>query len=185
MVRAAQGLATRMARKQVTNNALHIRLRYLRNAEAVLALALPGALAWHWLRSGAAVDWALRLPPAVLVGLMLLQGAGYWHLKLLSMQSRQPLPVYFRPLYRSLRTADLIALVVVTIWLAVTALRGAATTDLAWAAAILAFAVLEYVNYFGVQLMHDTGADFHYLWRHPDCGEPPWQRTWRVAKGGA
>jgi len=69
-------------RKQVTNNALHIRLRYLRNAEAVLALALPGALAWHWLQSGAAIDWALRLPPAVLVGLMLLQGAGYWHLKL-------------------------------------------------------------------------------------------------------
>ena len=53
----------------MTKNALHARLSYLRNAEAVLALALPGALAWHWWRSGAAVDWALRLPPAVLVGL--------------------------------------------------------------------------------------------------------------------
>src|SRR5690606_37762734 len=47
------------------NNALHSRLRYLRNAEAVLALALPGALAWQWWRSEAAVDWVLRLPPAV------------------------------------------------------------------------------------------------------------------------
>ncbi len=155
-----------MEHKQVTNNAVHVRLRYLRNAEAVFALAIPGALAWHWLRSGAAVDWALRLPPAVLVGLMLLQGAGYWHLKLLSMQSRQPLPGYFRPLYGSLRTADLIALVVLTIWLAVAALRGAAKTDLAWAAGILVFAVLEYVNYFGVQLMHDTAADLNYLRRH-------------------
>jgi len=155
-----------MERKQVTNNAVHVRLRYLRNAEAVFALAVPGALAWHWLRSGAAVDWALRLPPAVLVGLMLLQGAGYWHLKLRSMQSRQPLPGYFWPLYGRLRTADLIALVVLTIWVAVAALRGAAKTDLAWAAGILVFAVLEYVNYFGLQLMHDTRADLNYLRRH-------------------
>jgi len=165
-IRTAQTLATRMGRDPVKNKAVHVRLRYLRNAEAVLALALPAALAWYWLRSGAEVDWALRLPPAVLVGLMLLQGAGYWHMKLISMQSHQPLPVYFRPLYRSLRTADRVALVVMTIWLAVSAVRGAARTDLAWAAVILAFAVLEYVNYFGLQLMHDTGSDLRYLWRH-------------------
>ena len=150
----------------MTKNALHVRLGYLRNAEVVFALALPGALAWHWWRSGSAVDWALRLPPAVLVGLMLLQGAQYWHLKLVSMRSHEPLPSYFRPLYRSFRTADLIALIVITIWLAVMAMRGAAKADLAWAAAILAFAVLEFVNYFGLQLMHDTGADFNYLRRH-------------------
>jgi hypothetical protein len=83
----------------MTNNALHVRLRYLRNAEAVLALALPGALAWHWWRSGAAVDWALH--------------------------SHEPLPAYFRPLYRSFRAVDLMALIVMTIWLAVMALRGA------------------------------------------------------------
>jgi hypothetical protein len=150
----------------MTNDALHARLRYLRNAEAVLALALPCALAWYWWRSEAAVDWALRLPPTVLVGLMLLQGAFYWHLKLVSIRSHEPLPAYFRPLYRSFRTADLIALIVMTIWLGVIALRGAARTDLAWAAGILGFAVLEFVNYFGFQLMHDTGADFHYLRRH-------------------
>lgn len=150
----------------MTNDAIHNRLRYLRNAEAILALALPGALAWHWQQSGAAVDWALRLPPTVLVGLMLLQGAWYWHLKLVSTQSRQPLPAYFHPLYRGLRTADLIALVAVAIWLAVKALRGAATADLAWAGAIWAFAVLEYVNYFAVQLMHDTSADWQYLARN-------------------
>ena len=166
IVCAAQSLVTQVGRNTIKNNALCFRLRYLRNAEAVLALALPGALAWHWWRSGAAVDWALRLPPAVLVGLMLLQGAHYWHLKLVSMQSHEPLPAYFRPLYRSFRTADLIALIGMTIWLAVAALRGAAKTDLAWAAGILVFAVLEYVNYFGVQLMHDTGADLNYLRRH-------------------
>jgi len=166
MVCAAQGLVTQVVRNTMKNNALHFRLRYLRNAEAVLALALPGALAWHWWRSGAAVEWALRLPPAVLVGLMLLQGAHYWHLKLVSMQSHEPLPAYFRPLYRSFRTADLIALIGMTIWLAVMALRGASGADLAWAAIILAFAILEFANYFGLQLMHDTGADFDYLRRH-------------------
>jgi hypothetical protein len=56
---------------------------------------------------------------------MLLQGAHYWHLKLVSMRSREPLPAYFRPLYHSFRAADLIALIVMTIWLAVMALRGA------------------------------------------------------------
>jgi signal transduction histidine kinase len=163
---AAQSLLTQVDRNQMTNNALHVRLRYLRNAEAFLALALPGVLAFHWWGSGETVDWALRLPPAVLVGLMLLQGAHYWHLKLVSMRSREPLPAYFRPLYHSFRAADLIALIVMTIWLAVMALRGAAKTDLAWAAAILAFAVLEFVNYFGLQLMHDTAADFNYPRRH-------------------
>lgn len=151
---------------RMTKNALHARLSYLRNAEAVLALALPGALAWHWWRSGATVDWSLRLPSTVLVGLMLLQGALYWHLKLVSMRSREPLPSYFRPLFHGFRTADLIALIVITIWLAVMTVCGAAKADLAWAAAILAFAVLEFVNYFGLQLMHDTVADFNYLRRH-------------------
>jgi hypothetical protein len=122
---AAQSLLTQVDRNQMTNNALHVRLRYLRNAEAFLALALPGVLAFHWWGSGETVDWALRLPPAVLVGLMLLQGAHYWHLKLVSMRSREPLPAYFRPLYHSFRAADLIALIVMTIWLAVMALRGA------------------------------------------------------------
>lgn len=150
----------------VTNHPLHHRLRYLRNAEALLALAIPGALAWHWQGSGAAVDWALRLPPMALVGLMLLQGAWYWHLKLLSVQSRQPLPVYFRPLYVGLRRADLLALVALAIWLAAHALRSGATVDLAWAGALWAFAVLEYVNYFAVQLMHDTSADFEHLRRN-------------------
>ena len=148
------------------NPSLHARLIYLRNAEAALALALPGALVWHWWQSEATVDWALRLPPAVLVGVMLLQGAHYWHLKLVSVQSREPLPAYFWPLYRGFRAADLIALIVMAIWLAAIALRGGANADLAWAAAILAFAVLEFVNYFGVQLMHDTAADFSYLRRH-------------------
>jgi len=45
MVSAAQSLVTQVGRNPMTNNALHVRLRYFRNAEAVLALALPGALA--------------------------------------------------------------------------------------------------------------------------------------------
>lgn len=145
---------------------LHARLRYLRNAEAILALALPAALAWHWLRPGAPVDWALRLPPALLVGLMLLQGAGYWHLKLQSLRARQALPGFFWPLYRAFRAVNVLAWVLVALWLAAAALRGAAPADLAWAAATLAFALLEFVNYFGVQLMHDTAADFEHLRRH-------------------
>jgi hypothetical protein len=48
MVCAAQGLVTQVGCNTMKNNALHFRLRYLRNAEAVLALALPGALAWRW-----------------------------------------------------------------------------------------------------------------------------------------
>jgi Na+/melibiose symporter-like transporter len=82
------------------------------------------------------------------------------------LRAHQPLPANFRPLYRSFRTADLTALIVMTIGLAMMAVRGAAGTDLAWAAALLVFAGLEFVNYFGWQLMHDTAADFDYLRRH-------------------
>ena len=150
----------------VTNNPLHNRLRYLRNAEAFAALALPAVLIWHWLQSGLPVDWALRLPPTLLVGVMLLQGAGYWHLKLESVRTRRALPSYFRPLYRALRLADLLATMAVVIACGVMSQRGAATADLAWAGGLLVFAVLEYINYFGVQLMHDNRADLQYLLRH-------------------
>lgn len=150
----------------MSKSVLHARLSYLRNAEAILALALPGVLAWYWWQSGAPVDWALRMPPTVLVGIMLLQGAQYWHLKLVSMRSRKPLPAYFRSLFLGFRMVDLIALILVTIWLGERAISGAAMTDLAWAVVIQVFAILEFVNYFAFQIMHDTVADFDYLRRH-------------------
>jgi hypothetical protein len=68
------------------------RLRYLRNAEAFIALALPAALIRHWTPADQPIAWPLRAGGLVQVSALLLQGALYWHLKLTSVKTRTELP---------------------------------------------------------------------------------------------
>lgn len=141
------------------------RLRYLRNAEALIAVALPAALVSHWISAGHPIAWPLRAAGLALVSVLLLQGALYWHLKHASVTSRTGLPPWFVPLYTALRRANLVAVAVVASWIAIAASTGTSRADVAWSAALLAFAVLEHVNYYRWQLMYDTGRDVRALWR--------------------
>lgn len=141
------------------------RLRYLRNAEALIAVVLPAALAVHWISAGEQIAWPLRAAGLALVAALLLQGALYWHLKLASMTSRTGLPPWFGPLYTALRRANLVAFGVVATWIVVAAYTGTPRADVGWSAALLAFAVLEHVNYYRWQLMYDTRRDLRALWR--------------------
>lgn len=144
---------------------LPARLRYLRNAEAFCSVALPVLLCFNWQQSATPVAWAMRLPALALVSFLLLQGVLYWHLKLDSVVRRQPLPAYFQPLYRVLKQANLPLVVAVAGFVAVTS-AAATKADLAWACGLLAFAVLEHVNYYHYQLMYDTRAAFASLRRN-------------------
>jgi hypothetical protein len=127
-------------------------------------------LVWAWRGEAGDVSWPLRLPPLALVSFLLVQGALYWHVKLRGTRRRAPLPGWFCGAFRALRTSSRLGLALVlgtgvVSWLR-RADRGGTVEDLAWAAGLLAFAALEYVNYYHRQLMHDSAADWRYLRRH-------------------
>jgi len=145
---------------------VHGRMKYLRNAEAFCSLALPAILCYDWRKSGDPVAWEMRAAALMLISYVLLQGVLYWHLKLQSVVQRQPLPTYFQPLYRFFKHSNwlVIAAVAAFIWAMNDA--GAWTEDLTWSYGLLAFAVLEQINYYYYQLMYDTRAAFAYLRRN-------------------
>ncbi|GID27406.1 hypothetical protein [Paractinoplanes brasiliensis] len=120
-----------------------------------------------------AVVWfgAIGLPPSwpnmvgfALFALLLLQGAAYWRAKLRALSPPQrALP--WRPFFLAARATNPILL------LAGIALTGyAAVTDpgrSSWPGlAFAVFAVLEYINYFHLQLANDTRADLRRLRHH-------------------
>lgn len=153
-------------------NTLGKRLAYLRTAEAMLAFGLPAALVLFWRGYGDDFAWHMALPPLLLVAAILLQGALYWHLKLQSVQGRVPLPRWFGGVFRGFRAANVACAVALLAWLFVGFARGAAVSDTAWSMAVLAFAVIEHINYYVRQLMHDTAADWQYLQRNKRLRQP-------------
>ncbi len=141
------------------------RMRYLRNAETVGAFVLPAIFCFDWQKSVEPVAWGVRGAALVLISYILLQGGLYWQLKLQSVLQRQPLPSHFQPLYRFFKYSNLLLIAAVAVFIAATA--GATTVeDWWWSWGMLAFAVLEQINYYHYQLMYDTRAAFAYLRRN-------------------
>ena len=136
------------------------RLRYLRNAEAMIAVALPVVFVAVWNKAGHPVAWPLRMGSVALVCALLLQGALYWHLKLAAVTTGSGMPQWFARLFTSLRRINVVVFAGYAIVLASVAANGASRADLGWSAALLSFAVLEHVNYYHWQLMYDTGGAF-------------------------
>ena len=122
----------------------------------MFAIALPVAFVLYWMKPGAPIAWELRLPAMLLVSYLLLQGAAYWHVKIATLEQRLPLPPYFGTLFGTLKWSNLLLLIAMMAALIVAALGGAASADLAWATGLLAFAILEQINYYHYQLMYDT-----------------------------
>ncbi|MES3021281.1 MAG: hypothetical protein V4857_06815 [Pseudomonadota bacterium] len=143
------------------------RMHYLRNMEALAAIALPVVFVWDWGKpSSAPPAWELRIPALFMLSYLLLQGAWYWHLKIVSVEGRKPLPAYFYPLYRRFKWSNALLLAAVFGMLCVAANRGAALADLGWAGGMLAGALLEQINYYHYQLMYDTRAALAHLRRN-------------------
>jgi hypothetical protein len=100
---------------------------------------MPALFVWIWTRRDDAVAWQIRLPALVMVSVVLAQGTLYWHLELRSARDGAPLPPWLGGAFRALR---------------------------ALSATGLALAALEHVDYYHLQLEHDTAADWAYLRRH-------------------
>jgi hypothetical protein len=114
-------------------------------------LAIP---AETWLRTLA------YLPVAVL----LVVGGWYWHRKLQQLRDGRPMGDALRRLDRLDRWLRRMLVVASIGWVVGLGLGASTVTDRWWAAALLAFAWAEYVNYFRLQLMHDTRSDLRRLW---------------------
>lgn len=140
------------------------RIKYLRNAETFCAIALPAVMGYHWQKSPDPLAWDIRVAALALVSYLLLQGAGYWQLKLNTIAQRQPLPAFFQPLYRFFQYSNVVLIIGVAAFIA--AHDTASSDDLLWSYGLLAFAVAEQINYYHYQLMYDTSAAFAYLRRN-------------------
>lgn len=113
---------------------------------------------------------AARVPPTVanlvgygLLALLLIQGAGYWAAKYRQLRDRARAPAGLGA-FRQLRWVNpgLLGVGLAVVGPAVWQQPGTRSLP---GLAFLAFAVVEYVNYFHVQLQHDTRADLRRLIR--------------------
>lgn len=150
------------------------RFRALRNWEAFnigFFLALLGL----WVQRAHPPTWLLTAYSVFIVCFILGQGSLYWHLKARSLQQRQrTLPTWFAPLFTWFHHSTcillgLFPLIALGLW----AMQRMTLRELGWASAIAGFALLEYVNYYHYQLMHDTRNDWRYLLQHHRLRKAP------------
>jgi hypothetical protein len=163
------------------------RLASLRTLEWVNVGWLALVLLW-WLPAQRGVPipagtW-LRTAAYVPVAALLVAGGWYWHRKLQQRRDGRELDDALAVLDRVGRAMPRVlllgAVVVTATWVG-----GLSTvTDRWWALGLLGFAWLEHVNYFRVQLMHDTRSDLRRLVRTRQL-RPSWLatdlRSWRAA----
>jgi hypothetical protein len=152
----------------VSGERLHRRLASLRTLEWVNVGWLALVLLW-WLPAQRDVPipagtW-LRTVAYVPVAVLLVAGGWYWHRKLQQRRDGRELDDVLAVLDRVGRAIPG-ALLLGAVVVAVSWVGGFATsTDRWWALGLLGFAWLEHVNYFRVQLMHDTRSDLRRLVR--------------------
>lgn len=147
-------------------HALLVRLRYLRSREALAAVVLPALIAWAWWNKGGDIAWGLRCAALVLFAAILLQGTLYWHLKLGQVVHDKPLPAWFRALFCAFKWSNLAAIGALLAGVLLLDRQAVSAADVKWAAALLAGAALEQVNYYHYQLMYDTREALGYLRRN-------------------
>ncbi|MFO7962064.1 MAG: hypothetical protein R6U94_14080 [Nitriliruptoraceae bacterium] len=164
------------------------RLAWLRNLEWCNIPFLAVVLLW-WVPAagGRAIPtdtWVRTLAFLPVAGLLLV-GGWYWHRKLLQLRHGRAIDSALAILDRLDRWLPWLltawSLALVGAWL----VRLGTATDRWWAAGFLAFAWAEFINYFRVQLMHDTRSDLERLittrrlrrsWLATDLAG--WRGTW-------
>jgi hypothetical protein len=132
-------------------------------------IGLLGVVLLWWLPAAQGiavpVDTWQRTAAYLPVAGLLAVGGWYWHRKRQQLRQGRPLDGALRILDRVDRaTPWLLAVGTAAVGLSLATGTGR-PADRAWATGLLLFAWAEYVNYFRVQLMHDTRSDLARLWR--------------------
>jgi hypothetical protein len=147
---------------------LEKRLASLRTLEWVNIAWLAVLLLWWapgWQQAPVpAGTWQRTLAFLPVAGLLAV-GGWYWHRKLQQLRDGRSLedamPVLHRACRYARRTLTAMTIAMAVSWVAAVG----ATADRAWATLLILFAWAEYLNYFHVQLMHDTRSDLARLRR--------------------
>jgi hypothetical protein len=147
---------------------LEKRLASLRTLEWVNIAWLAVLLLWWapgWQQAPVPTGtWQRTLAFLPVAGLLAV-GGWYWHRKLQQLRDGRSLEDAMPVLHRAGRYARR-ALTALTVAMAVSWVAGVGgTADRAWATLLILFAWAEYLNYFHVQLMHDTRSDLARLAR--------------------
>ncbi|MGW2158854.1 hypothetical protein [Nonomuraea sp. NPDC001699] len=100
----------------------------------------------------------------VLVLVVLAEGGVYWWLKFTQLSSRAPVPAGMA-MYRMISRINVCLLVAGAVVVGAGLVMGGSGAQVWPGAALVVFALLEHVNYFHLQLMHDTRADLGHLVR--------------------
>jgi hypothetical protein len=138
------------------------RLRNLRNLEWFNIPFLLTILSLTWSDRAVESIWQ-RFIAYLAVASLLAMGGWYWHLKLHQIGSGRSIASELAFLEK-VRLVAPIVLIGLTVALAASWLGGlGSTADRWWATGFLVLGWAEYVNYFHVQLMHDTKSDLTRL----------------------
>ena len=143
------------------------RLRSLRNWEFLNIFLLPFVL-WLILGQATAATWLLYGYAMGLVCWLLMQGTLYWHLKLRALTRKtRRLPSYFVPTFLTFRLSNLVCFVLFPLLAGYLRATGQVQGgQLVGATLLWFFAILEHINYYHLQLMHDNLHDIRYLIQH-------------------
>jgi hypothetical protein len=146
---------------------LQKRLASLRTLEWLNIAWLAVLVLWWapaWQHAPVLGTWQRTVAFLPVAGL-LATGGWYWHRKLQQLRDGRPLEDAVPVLQRVGRQARRLMTVLTVGMGASWATATGSTADRAWATVLILFAWLEYVNYFHVQLMHDTRSDLARLRR--------------------
>lgn len=157
-------------------NRQHIahRLRYLRNWEFLNVFLLPACLAVV-ITSLELPTWLLYSYSLFLICLVLAQGTLYWHIKLRTISTAtRRLPAYFRRIFTLFKRGNLILIAGYPLLFAYAqSSQQTQAGEPVWATVFWLFALLEHINYYHYQLMHDTTNDMRYLFRYKRLRHAP------------
>ncbi|MBC8078356.1 MAG: hypothetical protein H7Y32_19910 [Chloroflexales bacterium] len=158
-----------MNRQHITH-----RLRYLRDWEFLNVFLLPACLAVV-IASLELPTWLLYSYSLFLICLVLAQGALYWHLKLRTIRTAtRPLPAYFHGVFTRFKRSNIIFIAGYPLLFGYAlATQQTQAGEPIWATVFWLFAILEHINYYHYQLMHDTVNDMQYLLRNKRLRQSP------------
>lgn len=152
-----------MKRSLSTKQQMVARLRYLWRWDMFNALALfPGVGVLLWSHGMAGANTVLALAS---VCALLLAGSGFCLVKYRDLKYGLQRTARCERAFGVMRWVFPVALGAVGLMVIMSAYKGM-TAEAAVAIPLLLFAILEYVNFFHVQLMYDNRNDLHYLLRH-------------------
>lgn len=141
-------------------------MRSLGALELFNATWIPLVVVFHWVPLDLQ-SWLVRAPSLVLVTYILIQGGLYWVLKAHALQAgKRQMPGFFLPLFLFFQRSNLVLFGGYFVLLIAVSIQGNfELADIFWGVGLFAFALLEHVNYYAYQLMHDTFNDILRLCR--------------------